>query len=196
MKKDFEHDEKALLQFISQDDEKAFAVIVRQYWNSIYSQALAYVKSTQEAQDIVQDVFLKVWEKRKSLPNVERFDSFLFIIARNHIISSFRKKLAMPLQEISDNRFIENSNHPDSQLASKELNALIEKGIDLLPPQQKNAFLLSRQESLSYEAIAQAMGISKETVKKHIGRALNFLRTYISNYSDLTLPLALLYILF
>ncbi len=190
MNKPDSYNEKLLISRVADGDEKAFGIIVNLYWKNIYSQALTYVKSTHLAQDIVQDVFLKVWEKRQALTNIDRFDSYLFIIARNLIISGLRKKLTMPLNNDMQNFTIESS-CPDTMYSHKQLNEVILKAIDLLPKQQKTTYLLSRNEGLNYEAIAAQMELSKETVKKHIGRALNFLRTYISMHAELGLLLIL-----
>jgi RNA polymerase sigma factor (sigma-70 family) len=70
---------------------------LRKYGNNLCSQALTYTKSSEIAQDIVQYVFLKIWTKRKDLPDIERFDNYLFIMARNRIISVMRKKLEVPV---------------------------------------------------------------------------------------------------
>lgn len=188
-------EEKVLIERMANDDQFAFSVIVKRYWNIIYSQSLAYVKSTYEAQDIVQEVFLKIWVKRKSLPLVDKFDAYVFVIARNHIISSFRKKLAQSTKQLNELELEECSVNPHNRLTAKELGKIVQQGIDLLPPQQKTAFLLSREEEMSYDAIAESMGLSRETVKKHIGRALNSLRTYVRNHTGLTLPLVLLHFL-
>jgi RNA polymerase sigma-70 factor (family 1) len=188
-------DEKLLLQQIAEGSENAFAVLVERKWNNIYLQALTYVKSTHHAQDIVQEVFLKIWQKRKQLPEIERFDSFLFIIARNHIISALRKKTFFPLGndelEVEEKYYL-----PDQALSQKNLAQLIARAIELLPPQQKKAYLLSRDKGLSHEEIAEHMQVSKEAAKKHICRALNFLRTYISAHSDITTLLLILSLLF
>lgn len=178
-------DEKLLLLQIADGNEKAFAVLVERKWNNIYLQALTYLKSPQAAQDIVQDVFIKIWQNRKKLPELESFDSFLFIIARNQIISVLRKKALFPLGP--DDLEIEEKNYlPDKVLSQKNLAALIARGIDLLPQQQKKAYLLSRDQGLSHEEIAATMQVSKEAAKKHICRALNFLRTYLKTHSDIT----------
>ena len=190
-----QYDERKLLQSIAQGDPHAFSELVARYWNNIYSQALVYLKSTHAAQDIVQDVFLKVWEKRHTLPDIERFDAFLFIIVRNQIISSFRKKIAHPLSHSIEEAIPEDNAYPDDVLACKELQGVIATGIELLPSQQKTAFLLSREEGLTYDAVAIQMGLSRETVKKHIGRALNFLRQYVQAHADISLTL-LLYFFF
>jgi RNA polymerase sigma-70 factor (family 1) len=185
-------EEKVLLQQIANGDEKAFAVLVERKWNNIYSQALTYIKSTHYAQDIVQEVFLKIWQKRTELPKVDRFDSYLFIIARNHIISELRKKMNST-QGLDSLDFVEENFDPANTLSQKNLHALIAKAIELLPQQQKTAYLLSRDEGLSHEEIARQMQLSKETAKKHICRALNFLRTYLRTHSDITITLVMFF---
>lgn len=187
-------DEKLLLQQIADGSEKAFTLLLEQKWNNIYWQALTYVRSSSQAQDIVQDVFLKIWQKRKTLPEVAHFDSFLFIIARNHIISTLRKKTAFPLGydalEVEEKYYL-----PDKTLSRKNLAELIARAIDLLPQQQKTAYLLSRDQGLSHEEIARSMQVSKEAAKKNICRALNFLRSYINTHADVTMLLPMVYII-
>lgn len=185
-------DERLLLERVAAGDEKAFAVVVARYWNNIYGQALSYVKSTHQAQDIVQEVFVKIWEKRQTLSRVERFDSFLFIIARNHIISELRKKIALPLEKDMLDIAGEERALPDKQLSLKQLQEHLATAITRLPPQQKAAYLLSREENLSFEDIARRMGLSRETIKKHICRALNSIRVYVRAHSDITLPILFL----
>lgn len=186
-------DERLLLQQIADGSENAFAVLVAQKWNNIYWQALSYVKSSYQAQDIVQDVFLKIWQERQKLPGVDRFDSFLFIIARNHIVSALRKKTDFPLSY--DALEIEEKNYlPDKILSQKNLAEVIAKAIEQLPQQQRMAYLLSRDQGLSHEEIAKNMQVSKEAVKKYICRALGFLRTYIGAHLDITVLLSIVYI--
>lgn len=187
-------DEKLLLQQIADGSEQAFALLLEQKWNNIYWQALTYVRSSSQAQDIVQDVFIKIWQKRKTLPDVANFDSFLFIVARNHIISALRKKTAFPLDydalEVEEKYYL-----PDKTLFRKNLAELIARAIDLLPQQQKTAYLLSRDQGLSHEEIAKSMQVSKEAAKKNICRALNFLRSYINTHADVTMLLPMVYII-
>jgi RNA polymerase sigma-70 factor (family 1) len=182
-------DDRLLLQQIAEGNDKAFAILVSRYWNNIYGQALTYLKSSHQAQDVVQEVFIKVWEKREMLLQVERFESFLFIMARNHIISELRKKIAHPLAPDVVDIYIEERVVPDQELSFKQLQQHLRTAIELLPQQQKTAFLLSRDEGLSYEAIATQMNLSRETVKKHIGRSLNFLRTYMRAHAEVNLTI-------
>ena len=187
-------DEKLLLQQVADGSEKAFALLLEQKWNNIYWQAFTYVRSSSQAQDIVQDVFLKIWQKRKQLPDVAQFDSFLFIVARNHIISTLRKKTALPLGydtlEVEEKYYL-----PDKTLSRKNLAELIARAVDLLPQQQRTAYLLSRDQGLSHEEIARSMQVSKEAAKKNICRALNFLRSYINAHADVTMLLPMFYVI-
>lgn len=148
---------------------------------------MAYSKSAPLAQDIVQDVFLKIWEKRETLPDIQNFEDYLFIMARNRIISEFRKNLSRPV-DISRHDALEgNIPLPDEQLSFKQSQELVNKAVDLLPAQRKIVFQLSRTEGLSYGQIAEKLGISKNTVKEHIVKALSFLRTYL--YTRSYIPL-------
>jgi len=178
------YNERRLLLSVAAGDEKAFTQLVDLYWNRVYGHALAYAKSSQKAQEITQDVFLKVWKKRDTLKEIVDFKNFLFILGRNQIISSLRKKLEGPTGSDPGEAW-EDVLMPDQQLEYKEAYAMIREGIEKLPPTRKAVFKMSRMEGLSYEQIAGKMNISKNTVKEHIVLALNFLRTYIHTHGDL-----------
>lgn len=183
------YNESELLIKVASGEQHAFTVLVDQYWNKVYSHALAYSKSVTRAQEITQDVFLKVWLKREALTKVRDFKSYLFILGRHHIISSMRKKLESltgdDLLETPEDIYI-----PDQQLECKETWNRILEGIEKLPAVRKVIFKKSRLEGLSYEEIARSNNISKNTVKEHIVLALNFLRTYI--YFNKDYPIVLI----
>ncbi len=178
MDQDLIYNESELLGKVASGDQKAFTTLVDYYWNRVYSHALAYSKSVTRAQEITQDVFLKVWHKREALTEVRDFKSYLFILGKHHIISSMRKKLESltgeDLLETSEDIYI-----PDRQLEYKETWNRIQEGIEKLPAVRKVIFKMSRLEGLSYDEIARSSNISKNTVKEHIVLALNFLRNYI-----------------
>ena len=162
---------------LSQGDETAFRQLYDEYWNRIYLLALTYLKSTELAQDIVQDVFLKVWNQRESFLTIRHPGSFIYVMGRNAVINAFRKKLINDriVEELSD--YIPNNYQlPHQILEIKQLRQRLDSAISCLPPQQSLIIKLSRQEGLTHKEIAERLSIEKSTVKNHIIRALNTLR--------------------
>lgn len=180
-KKDLYTDNE-LFKRIAQDDHPAFTELVERYWNNLYGQAIAYLKDSHKAQDIVQEIFLTIWNKRGTLLDVGKPDNYFFILTRNKIISELRKKLTVPISDDTEQMPQESNLLPDNLLAHKQLHGLIQTAIKQMPPQRKKVFELSRQEGLKYEEIADRLGISQETVKGHMIKALAFIRTFIRHH--------------
>jgi RNA polymerase sigma-70 factor (ECF subfamily) len=177
------YNEKELLTRVAQSDESAFALLVDAYRNKVFSHALTYIKSYETAEELVQDIFMKVWTNRHRLPEVEQFKNYLFILGRNQLVSAIRKKVTITTSP--DNADLtEDLLLPDKQYHYKETYTGIMKGIQRLSPRQKEVFILSRIEHLSYEEISGRLGISKSAVKFHIILALNFLREYLRYSGD------------
>jgi len=182
----------SLLRRTAQGDEHAFARLVDEYWNNIYTQSLVYTRSVQQAEEATQDIFMKIWNSRVSLPSLDNFENFLFIIARNVIISALRKKRGLYVVEPAKD-IIGAAPSPDQQFAYKESYDIINRGIDLMPPQRKQVFRLSRLEGMSYEEISRQLGISRNTVKEHIVKGLHFLRGYLKSHGGNTFFLLLFF---
>ena len=106
------HSISHLLLKVTEGDEQALAAIVRLYWKNIYGHALAWIRSAEEAEELTQDIFLKVWNSRSQLGEVENFENWLFIISRNTILSAVRKKLNRP-SFVEQQEQEENSLRPD-----------------------------------------------------------------------------------
>ncbi|QEC44715.1 RNA polymerase sigma factor [Pseudobacter ginsenosidimutans] len=172
---------------IAEGDEAAFTLLLDKYWNLIYSQSMAYLKDRFKAQDIVQEVFLAIWKSRHKLPEVESPEDYLFIIARNKIFNEVRKKVAEPITDNIEQYYAEQQLRPDRQFDHSEINTLLQDAISQLPPQRRRIFEMSRNEGLTYEAIASQLGISRETVKVQMVKALSFLRQYIRTHIPLYL---------
>lgn len=154
-------------------------MLMERHWNLLYSQSLAYLKDSFKAQDIVQEVFLAVWKDRPKLKEVESPEGYLFIIARNKIFNEVRKKISLPLTDSLEGYYAEKQSQPDNVLEAREVNALLQRAVQQLPPQRKRIFELSRNEGMTYEAIAGQLGISRETVKVQMVKALSFIRQFI-----------------
>ena len=179
------YDEMALLSAVAQGDETAFRTLVEQNWDNIYGVSFAFTKSPVIAEEMVQDVFVKIWLKRADLPVVKNFSDFLFIIARNHILTTLRKKInEQPFSDHLLNYFQETGNNPENQLIFRETELLVQKAIEQLPPQQQLIYRLSREQGLNQEEIATRLAISKNTIKSHMGKALQFIRHYLQMHTE------------
>jgi RNA polymerase sigma-70 factor (family 1) len=173
------HTEKELLIGVAAGNEEAFSRLVNLYRNKVFSHALTFVKSYEEAEEITQDIFVKVWVNRHRLPEVKDFKNYLFILGRNHLVSAIRKKVMDTTANNDEEDIPGTLLLPDHQVEYKETYRQLINGLEQLPPQQKAVFTLSRMENLSHAEIAERLGISKRTVKFHLVQALNFLREYL-----------------
>lgn len=186
--------EKELLHKISEGDEHAFNKMVDFYTPMIYGTALAYIKIAESAEDATQEVFYKVWKNRAKLSQIDSLKDYLFILTRNEVLSALRKKgPRYPVGEFLENTIEATDMLPAHALVFRQFQQAVQKAITLLPPQQKQAFLLSREEGLPHHLIAERMHLSRNTVKNHIVAALSFIRQYIQANADTVLLLLLLF---
>lgn len=162
---------------VAEGEEEAFTILFNQYWDNIYSVAFLLTKSEAMAEDVVQDIFLKIWHKRTELTGLERLDNYLFVLARNHIFSEF-KKLRIRKEHVERLKayFNNREDTPEDRLLQKEANVLLARAVSGLAVQQQQVYRLSREQGFSYEEIAAKLGISVHTVRNHMSRALRHIR--------------------
>jgi RNA polymerase sigma-70 factor (ECF subfamily) len=172
--------ESDLLRSVANGDEKAFRQLVDTYWKRVYNNTLALTKDTVKAQEITQDIFLKIWQKRDRLVEVNSFMHFVYVVGRNQVISEMRKKLSDTVSTDSAQDILENRNLPDMELQYKETWQMILEAINTMPARQQEVFKLSRIEGLSNKEIAEKLGLSIAAVKWHIVAGLNTLRGYLA----------------
>ncbi|WP_423735825.1 RNA polymerase sigma factor [Chitinophaga caseinilytica] len=170
--------EQDLLSKTASGDQQAFAGLVDMYWNKVYSHALAYTKRQAQAQEITQDIFLHIWHKRDHLAEVASFKNFLFIVGKNQIISAMRRNLQVTVAP-DGSELYEEVMQADHPLRYKEAYQQVLEVIEQLPPVRRKVFKLSRIDGLSYEEIAAQLNISRNTVKEHIVKSLNYLRQHL-----------------
>ncbi|MBO9154004.1 RNA polymerase sigma factor [Chitinophaga sp. GCM10012297] len=178
------HSEKELLRLLADGNEHAFQVIFERHWDAVFSTALLLAKSASVAEDVAQDVFTMLWEKRVSLAGVEKLENFLFIAARNMIYSRFRKLASQDAyrQYVLSCFREDGAERVDETAELRELDRTIQQAIRLLPPQQQRAFRLSRYEGMQHEEIAVTMGVSRVTIKSYIVQAIASLRKALANH--------------
>lgn len=191
--------EAELLEKVAEGDEKAFASLFYGYHNQLAEFVLALTGSNELTEEIIQDVFLKVWEMRVSLTSVEQFTGWLFILSRNYTLNGIRKMNAdfKKRSEYEKHMFFSNVSAEFENNIPSEYFDLVKRAIEQLPGQQRRVFSLRHEEGLSYAEIAEVMNISKESVKKYLQIAFkavcNFIKSNISSSSQLFLLLSFLY---
>lgn len=186
--------EKELLFQISMSDEKAFAVLFSRYYEKIFGYILGFVKSKQVAEEVVMDVFLKIWRGREIITQIERFDSFLFRVAHNKSIDFLRSVAKDPkFQDLLwDMIQLPNNSQADSSTLVHEYEAKLREAVALLSPQRRKVYQLSREEDLTHDQIAHVMKITKHTVNNHIVESQRFIRNYLSKNCDISFLLLLI----
>jgi RNA polymerase sigma-70 factor (ECF subfamily) len=173
--------EKELLQRISKDDEKAFREVFDLYKGRFFAAALKMTRSPDEAEEIVQEVFVSLWMRRALLATVENPPSYLFTIVYNAISARFKKMaLEMRMKQMIAERVVESENIIEEKLEEKEANERIQSILHRLPEQQQLVYYLSKEEGLSREEIAHRMHISPNTVKNHLLRATKYIREHFN----------------
>ena len=187
-------DDNSVLLKVAAGDSVAFAELVKNRWQKVLQHALTFVKSYQVAEELTQDIFIQLWEKREKLTEVKSFDNYLFIVSRNLIITHIRKKL-VETSTLKEQKLEEMFFKPDEQFEFQELVSIIQEGANLLDEPRKSVFLLSRIEGKDSDFISAELGIAKRTVRWHLAEALNFLRTHIHNQYIISI-LAVLYFYF
>jgi RNA polymerase sigma-70 factor (family 1) len=188
--------ESELLLRISQGDPWAFRQIFTAYSRQVYSLCIKLTKDAEQAKDLTQEVFARLWIKREQLHSVYHFKGFLTTMALNLVRNHLQKKVLVPSNEdYLVSYFEESSPAPDKAMEYKELECMLQEAVDHLPPQLNRSFLLSRMAGMSHAEIASQMKLSPLTVKSHIARALTFIRAYLQEHHTTPLILTCLAIL-
>jgi RNA polymerase sigma-70 factor (ECF subfamily) len=161
----------------------AFDAIYEKFCKRIYAFIIRYVKSDADAEEIIQEVFLKIWENKDKIDVYSSFESYIFTISYNSTISLLRKRVSEKkyIEHLKALQTTENVFEITDEVYYNELNSQIQSLLSELTPRQKEIFLLSREIGLTHDEIAKKLGISPNTVKNHIVTTLSFLRSKIDN---------------
>jgi len=174
--------EKDLLHRISKGDEAAFTEVFYFYGKKVWWFIFNKVRSETIADEVVQEVFLKLWVKKEEASTIDDLRAYIYTMAANKAYDQLKKiagdqrKLESLWKLIKDT---ESTNPVEEMMDFRESQEMVDKAIDLLPPQRKKIYQLSRLEGLSYEEIAVRLNISKSTVSNHLVEASKFIRQYL-----------------
>ena len=184
--------EKRLLQQVAAGNEHAFKQLFDLRRQKVYSFAFHLTRSDLMAEEIVQEIFLRIWLHRRQLSDILHFHAWLNTLVRN-LSYTWLRRMALEASILRDlqHRSGEASVDTQDNLQIREYRRLLQQAIDDLPPRQQEIYLLSRREELSYAAIADQLGLSINTVKNHMKEALRSMRRFLESHS-LTLATACL----
>ena len=187
--------EVELLERLKSGDADAFRVVYNSYHSQLYRYVLRYVKVPELAEDVIHDVFLKLWEVRKQIKPELSIIGYLYRISRNHVFKLFkkimvdaalRKQIILKIDEAANRS-------SDQYLQWREYSNLLQGAIEKLSPQQQKVFKLCRIDGKTYEETAQILGISPYTVKEYMSLSLKYIREYFHCNADISLSLLLLF---
>ncbi|WP_127132937.1 RNA polymerase sigma factor [Pseudoflavitalea rhizosphaerae] len=182
--------EGELLLRMAKGDEAAFTALYRHYSGPLYLNFVRMVKDEVIAEEIIQDLFSRIWQKRESISIEKNFSAYLYRTGYNLLMDFYRKvKRDRLLYEKFRQAAIENYSHIEEVLHLKDSQALVSKALDTLPPQQRRVFELCRIEGHSYKEVAEILGISPNTVKEHFVKANQAIRKFITGNADTAIGL-------
>jgi RNA polymerase sigma-70 factor (ECF subfamily) len=183
-----------LLQQIAACNEHAFKSLFDRYKDRLFHYIYGIIKSKEVAEEIVMDVFMKIWLGKELVNQIENFDSFLFRIAYNKSIDFLRSAARDPrLRDLLwDELQLAGGVSADQQLIAREYETKLREAIQLLTPQRRLVYQLSREKGFSHVEIANKMQLSKHTVSNHIVEAQRFIRSYLIRHMDIAIVTAFL----
>lgn len=173
-----------------ESDRFAFEQVFRTYYKRLHGYAYSFVNQKQEAEDIVQTIFLKIWAQREDWKPPGTLKHYLFAAIRNEALNRLRHQQVVKKTEDEVSRIfreLKESSVSEKDDELEELRKDIERGIDQLPSRCRKIFVLNRRSGLTYAEIADFLDISVNTVGTQMGRALKSLREHLSDYLYLLL---------
>ena len=177
MQTEKKQEDSLTMNLLANDSEYAFKILYEKYSNRIYKLSLRYLKSPVLAQEIVQDVFLKLWFERRNMQWDKPVEAWLVTVAKNKLINQFRKMANEWNTSYSvDNLASTERDESDSKIMNAEFEQQLHLMLNRLPQMQKQVLHFAKDEGLSYSEIGSKLNISPLTVKTHMARALDKIR--------------------
>lgn len=175
------------------DPERAFKALYDRYSEPIYDLVIRYLRSPDLARDVVQDIMIKLWERRETFARARDLEAYLFTAARFHAIDVLRAaSRSEALKSEITRQFQDNPTYVDDAALHRDYRLFIQRIVSELPPRSREVFRLCREEEKSYAEVAEALGISRNAVRNSMVLALSRLREATLKEWGSTLPLALI----
>lgn len=168
---------------INEGDQKSFEALYRFYYPRLSQFAFRYVKSKGIAEDLVQNVFYNIWNKRKTLRPTGTLRAYLYTAVRNQAIKHLQLGRTRYRSEVEDiTRFESIGRNPEEELSDKEFKDAVVRAVNSLPEKRRHIFLMHREDQLTYREISEVLDISIKTVETQMSRSLKHLRDQLSGF--------------
>ena len=173
----------------------SFNKMFHNYKGRIYAYILAITKSEYVAEEITQEIFIKLWIARDHMDEIKNLDGYIFKIAKNLSLNHLRKAAYNDKMSVELIRHAtKDGDNAESKVNIYDYNSLINQAVDGLSPQRKLVFKLSKEEELSYDEIASQLNLSKNTVKNHHLTALGIVRTFLIKHGVSSAAMTILFL--
>lgn len=175
-----EHNDQVLLKQLQQGNSSAFECLFDKYWESAYSNAYKRLKNSEDAKDIVQEIFTHIWQNRHSL-QINNLPAYLHVAVRNRVFKLVaRQKETHPFFTVFDTLVLESAG-ADTRLLCEEFMNSYEALVQTLPPKRQEIFRLRFHDDLTTLEIAKNMAITRKTVQNQIGKALETMKVSLTH---------------
>ena len=189
---DIVHNDRLLFERIAHGDEQAFRTIFHKYNAKLFHTILKMVKSKPEAEEIIQELFLKLWMKRESLSKIDSPGAWMHTVASNLSLDILRKQAKQLATTQLQDTTEDSDPIPSDMLELRDVQSMIEEAVSQLPSSRRQVFLLSRKQGMSRAEIAKDLNLSESTVKNQLTAALKFVQDYVQRNNNTYLPAALI----
>ena len=171
-----------IIEELTEGNQEAFHMVFKAAYPQVRAFSKGFTKNDADADDIAQQVFIKLWTKRAILANVRNFETYLYTITKNTVLNHMASQKAF-MVDISDVRNLSTENtSPLEQIEASDLQLLIDMTVENMPPQRQAVYKLSRVEGLSNDQIAEKLGLQKKTVENHLNLALGEIRKVLKMF--------------
>lgn len=157
---------------MSKGDKKAYETMFRRFYPKVHRFVAMLLKNKDDADDVCQLIFLKIWNKREKFTDIRDFDSYLFILTKYTVINYISSRHVMPIDIHSLPELCSNESSPFDDVVVKDTQLLVDMVVENMPQQRQMIYRMSREQHLKNEEIAQRLGVQKKTVENHLNLAL------------------------
>jgi RNA polymerase sigma factor (sigma-70 family) len=184
------HNERELLLQVAQGDRDAFKIVYTHYYGQVWKQISLFEPSQNGRDELTQDVFVRIWDKRALLAGVDSFKGYLLTITRNLVLNHIKqRKLRRSLSELGPSGEREAAEDTEKYLEGKQLNQLLLEALRKMPKGMGQVLRMDIEKGLSTDEIAAQLRVSRAAVKKQLVKARAFVRKYVRDHGELSVLL-------